>query len=217
MSVRVLSKVWDGFPRGGTELLALLALADWSDDEGRCFPSVKSIANKIRLKERQAQRAVNRLINDGFVKVISNRFGGAPGSTRKYQIIMSKLTGVAEDTPKLGTGVIQDVNGCHNTSETGVVVDTLTVIEPSLTIKGFELPDWVPVVEWNEFVNHRIKLKKSLTPYSMNLAIKQLKKIVDEGHKPDDVINEAILRGWQSFFAPKGNASNNSNVMDGVS
>lgn len=217
MSVRVLSKVWDGYPGGGTELLALLALADWSDDEGRCFPSIKSIAKKIRLKERQVQRTVNQLISEGFVTVLSNKFGGAPGSSRRYQIVFSSLTGVVNDTPKSKTGVMQDADGCHITQYTGVVEDTLTVIEPSLTTKGFELPDWVPVVEWNAFVDHRKKLKKPLTSYSMNLAINQLKKIVDEGHQPDDVINEAILRGWQSFFAPKGNASNSSNVMEGVS
>ena len=37
MSIRVMSAVWDGYPGGGTELLALLALADWSDDNGRCY------------------------------------------------------------------------------------------------------------------------------------------------------------------------------------
>lgn len=133
MSVRVMAKVWDGFPRGGTELLALLALADWSDDEGRCYPSIKSIAKKIRLKERQAQRAVNQLINDGFVQILSNKFGGAPGATRNYQIIISSLTGVIRDTPITGTGVMQDADGCHITPDTGVIRDTLTTIEPSLT------------------------------------------------------------------------------------
>lgn len=135
MSVRVLSKVWDGFPSGGTQLLALLALADWSDDEGRCYPSIKSISHKIRLQERQAQRAVNNLINDGFVKIIANKFGGAPGTTRQYQIVISALTGVISDTPIKETGVIQDVDGCHMAPNTGVTDDTQTVREPSLTVR----------------------------------------------------------------------------------
>jgi hypothetical protein len=130
-----MAKVWEFYPNGGTELLALLALADWSDDEGRCFPSIKSIASKIRLKERQAQRAVNKLINDGFVRILNNKFGGRPGSTRKYQIIIIKLTGVTQDTPKHETGVTQDLDGCHIKPYTGVTQDTLTTIEPSLTTK----------------------------------------------------------------------------------
>ena len=36
MAVRVWAMVWDGFPGGGSDLLAMLALADWSDDQGRC-------------------------------------------------------------------------------------------------------------------------------------------------------------------------------------
>ncbi len=46
MSVRVLARVWDGYPGGGSELLTLLALADWSDDDGHCFPSIQKIAEK---------------------------------------------------------------------------------------------------------------------------------------------------------------------------
>lgn len=140
MSVRVLSKVWDGFPKGGTHLLAMLALADWSDDEGRCWPSIKSIALKIRLKERQAQRAVNYLINNGYVKILHNKFGGAPGSTRHYQINISTFTGVAIDPPKYATGVVNGLGGCHSTPLTGVAGDTQTVIEPSLEpLKKFEI------------------------------------------------------------------------------
>lgn len=219
MSVRVLSKVWDGYPNGGTELLALLALADWSDDEGLCFPSIYSIAKKTRLSRSQAQRTVHALIKQSYLKVIGNEFGGAPGSSRRYQIIVSNLTGSTDATGSAHeTGSTHAQEGSHLATQTGSTHATLTVIEPPITIKDiFELPNWFPITEWNAFVDHRKKLKKPLTSYSMNLAIMQLKKIVDEGHKPDDVIDEAILRGWQSFFAPKGNASNNSNVMDGVS
>ena len=130
-----MTKVWDGYPGGGTALLALLALADWSDDEGRCYPSISSIAKKIRLKERQAQRAVHSLLKDGYVKVIGNMFGGPPGATRQYQIIIANLTGVILDTPMQETGVMQDADGCHLGYETGVADDTQTVIEPSLTVR----------------------------------------------------------------------------------
>lgn len=135
MSVRIISAVWDGFPGSGSELLALLALADWADDEGRCFPSISAIARKIRLKERQAQRIVHKLIDDGFIRVTGNQFGGAPGTSRQYRIVLDKLTGVAHDTPMRETGVMEDADGCHGRRETGVTHDTLTVIEPSITVK----------------------------------------------------------------------------------
>lgn len=98
MSVRVLAQVWDGYPGGGSELLTLLALADWSDDDGHCYPSIRKIAEKVRLKERQAQRVVHTLIAGGFVLVTGNELGGAPGSSRRYRLNLSRLTGVAHDT-----------------------------------------------------------------------------------------------------------------------
>eukprot|EP00918_Siedleckia_nematoides_P041017 GHVU01089037.1.p2 GENE.GHVU01089037.1~~GHVU01089037.1.p2 ORF type:complete len:250 (-),score=26.20 GHVU01089037.1:50-799(-) len=129
MSIRVMSKVWESYPGGGSELLALLALADWSDDNGRCYPSMASISKKVRLKPRQAQRVVHQLIEAGFVSVIGNEFGGKPGATRQYRINLSSLTGVAHDT-----GVAEDVDGCHGRRETGVAHDTQTVIEPPRTV-----------------------------------------------------------------------------------
>lgn len=135
MSIRIMSKVWELYPGGGTELLSLLALADWSDDDGRCFPSMAAIARKTRLQPRQAQRLIHKLIGDGYVRVTGNEFGGAPGMTRQYQIVIDHLTGVTHDTGVLcDTGVAQDVDGCHGRRETGVTHDTQTTIEPSLTV-----------------------------------------------------------------------------------
>lgn len=147
MAVKVLAKVWDGYPDGGSELLALLALADWSDDEGRCWPSIAAIAKKTRLERRQAQRVIHRLIDDGYVVVTGNETGGAPGSTRQYRIILSRLTGVFHDTPTgvakdtgvlRDTGVTGDVDGCHPRRETGVSHDTQTVSEPSVHVNTRE-------------------------------------------------------------------------------
>ncbi len=220
MSVRVLSKVWDGYPGGGTELLALLALADWSDDEGRCFPSIKSIAKKIRLKERQAQRAVNKLINNGYVKVISNKFGGSPGSTRNYQIIINNLTGVIYDTPSDETGVIQDANGCHITPLTGVTDDTLTVIEPSLTVSAKFSKFWNAYPK-KKSKGDAEKAFKSINPDSETLeqilAAIEIQKRTSEWSKDNGRYIKypaTWLRGkaWLDEFL----VTNTNDLMDGV-
>jgi hypothetical protein len=147
MAVRVISKVWEGYPGGGSELLALLALADWSDDDGRCWPSIASVSKKTRLERRQAQRVIHRLIDAGYVVVTGNETGGAPGSTRQYRIVLSKLTGVSHDTPTgvakdtgvlRDTGVTGDADGCHPRRETGVSHDTQTVSEPSVHVNTRE-------------------------------------------------------------------------------
>jgi hypothetical protein len=217
MSVRVLSKVWEFFPEGGCELLTLLALADWSDDEGLSFPSIASLAKKTRLSSSQARRNVHALINSGYVNVVGNKYGGGSGSSRRYKIVLSLLAPSMHASPSVvARGGVNAQHDSHLCTITTSPHASLTIIEPSLSKAGFELPDWVPKTEWSAFVDHRKKLKKELTPYSMNLAVKQLQKIVDEGHKPEDVINESILRGWRSFYAPKNIETNASNIMDGV-
>ena len=131
MSIKVLSKVWEHYPGDSSvALLALLALADWSDDQGRSFPSIGAIALKCRTGRRQAQRNINSLIEDGLVSVIGNINGGKPGSTRRYKINLSRLTGVVNDT-----GVTNDAEGCHICPDTGVIDVTQYVIDTSIPVK----------------------------------------------------------------------------------
>lgn len=135
MSLRVMATVWDGFPAGGSELLALLALADWADDEGNCWPSMTAIARKTRLSRSQSQRVVHKLIVDGFLELTGNETGGAPGSTRQYRIILSSLTGRMGATGSTSaTGRTDAAEGPHGCGETGRIHDTQYVSYPSLTI-----------------------------------------------------------------------------------
>lgn len=131
-----MSAVWEKYPgNGGSELLALLALADWSDDHGRCFPSVDSIAKKTRLSRSQAQRVVHDLIDRGYLVVTNNATGGAPGTTRRYRIVLGKLTGRTGATGSAhATGRTHAQEGSHPCGETGSAHATQTVIEPPLTV-----------------------------------------------------------------------------------
>lgn len=136
MSVRIMAQVWDGYPGGGSDLLALLALADWSDDEGRCWPSIASIGKKTRLSRSQAQRVVHGLIDEGFVSVVGNQEGGAPGSTRQYRINLEALTGRMDATGRASaTGSMDAQDGSHGRADTGRMGATQTIIEPSITTK----------------------------------------------------------------------------------
>lgn len=132
-----MSAVWDTYPGGGSDLLALLALADWSDDQGRCFPGISAIAAKTRLSRSQAQRVVHRLIDEGVVSVTGNHNGGVPGATRRYQIKLEKLTGSVNANPTGRTGARGSTHaqkGSHPCGETGSAHATQTVIESSLTV-----------------------------------------------------------------------------------
>lgn len=100
MSIRAMSLVWEHFPRGGSEKLVALALADWCDDDGRSLhPSMRAVAKKCVLSEAQARRIVHQLIDDGFLEVVGNEHGGAPGATRQYRLRLDRLTANTDATP----------------------------------------------------------------------------------------------------------------------
>ena len=101
MSIKVIDLAFKNYRGGGTELLTMLALADWCDDEGgRLFPSIKAVAKKIRLSESQARRSIHKLIELGYLSVLKNHDGGRNSETRHYQINLIRLSvprGVSQD------------------------------------------------------------------------------------------------------------------------
>jgi hypothetical protein len=77
MSVKVMSLVWERGPFEGGSLLVMLALADWANDEGECWPSVPTIAEKARMGERNARYVLKKLEGDGWL-------GRAEGRGRRH-------------------------------------------------------------------------------------------------------------------------------------
>ena len=89
MSIRVMATVWqDAKEYREGPLLVLLALADWANDEGWCWPSVPAIAEKSRLTERQVYNVLAGLQCDG---VIVRQGGGGRGKATRYRVIVSAL------------------------------------------------------------------------------------------------------------------------------
>jgi|GEM_PF-5671190 len=71
MSIKLIHNVWeDTRTTDHTELLVMLALADFSNDEGRCYPSMRTIARKARIEDRSVRRIIGRLIQTGRLKKV---------------------------------------------------------------------------------------------------------------------------------------------------
>ena len=98
MSIKVMTLVWDGFPAAGSELLAMLALADWCDDRGgSLYPSIKAVADKVRVGEKHARNILHKFEHERYLAVVGNHFGGKPGTTREYRLNVGKLKLLADD------------------------------------------------------------------------------------------------------------------------
>ena len=68
MSVKVMARVWAHSQRKDGELLVLLALADFANDSGKCWPSIPVLAAKARLTERQTRRVLSKLEQAGEIR-----------------------------------------------------------------------------------------------------------------------------------------------------
>jgi len=69
MSIKVMNWVWEHATVKGGDLLVLLAIADFADDDGRAYPSVTRLAEKARLSERAAQYSIRKLASMGLLTV----------------------------------------------------------------------------------------------------------------------------------------------------
>lgn len=132
MSLRVMSLVWENFKRGGSEKLALLAMADWCNDQGGSLrPSMRAIAAKIGVSEKQARVVIHRLIDAGYLSVIGNAQGGKPGQSRHYRLNVEQLL-----TPPLeGTTPTQVRNPSRKPVFTPPPERSQTTSEPSGTVR----------------------------------------------------------------------------------
>lgn len=65
MSVKLMAKIWDDGPEGQGERFVLLALADYANNAGECWPALASVARKCCLTDRGVEKILRRLNNGG--------------------------------------------------------------------------------------------------------------------------------------------------------
>lgn len=104
MSIRVMTSVWDDLrTQAHSELLVLLALADWANDDGYCWPTISALAAKARLSERAVQQILGRLTTTGRIRRIQ---GGGRGRANRYQVVTAR------------NGASETVNAIHRKENT---------------------------------------------------------------------------------------------------
>lgn len=86
MSVRTMARVWEFSKNKGNDLLMLLAIADFADDDGKAYPSVPTLAEKCRMKPRNASTILAALRVSGELEV---RLNEGPRGANMYRIVLS--------------------------------------------------------------------------------------------------------------------------------
>jgi len=96
MSVRVIDRVWANSQQSGGGLLVMLALADFANDDGECWPSVPTLAEKSRLTEREVQYLLPKLEAAGELRLVRS----AGGRRKRHRYIVTVAEKGANDSPK---------------------------------------------------------------------------------------------------------------------
>jgi hypothetical protein len=130
MAIEVQNRVWEHSRAKGTELLLLIKIADYANEQGLAFPSVTTLAKKIRMSERSTQYALAKLQELGELQVMRN---AGPHGCNLYRVHIgegAKFAGV-----KLASGVqpasLGGEAGCTEGVKPIAPKPSLTINEPS--------------------------------------------------------------------------------------
>ena len=103
MSIKIMSWVWDNSPYEGKVLLIHLALADFANDDGMCWPNQTRIADKCRCSVETVRTSVRRMEEDGLVEIVKASAGR--GSSHVYRLVNPKSSvDFARKNPQADTG-----------------------------------------------------------------------------------------------------------------
>lgn len=115
MSIRAMSWVWDNSPYEGVGLLVHLALADFADDSGLCWPSQKRIADKCKSSERHVRRIIKEMMIDGQILLVEKSNGVT--TNNKYRLMLDRTSrpvyNVGQDICDTPTGHLSPVATGH--------------------------------------------------------------------------------------------------------
>ncbi len=94
MAIHLIDKAWRAAPYKAEKLLVLLALADWSNEYGICFPSYKAIAQKARITREAAIKIMQGFLMDGAIELVED--GSGRGNPRTYRLLPDAWDSIEE-------------------------------------------------------------------------------------------------------------------------
>jgi hypothetical protein len=184
MSVSVMADVWR-LDLPPMEKLVLLALADWANDEGRCWPSATTLASKTGEGERTVRRAIQSLIAKGVLSQNQRA-----GTTPIYTVTPCQSGTPARAAP-LSHRPDTPARAAPNTS------GTVNSSEPKgSSHRAYPPPKDVPPPVWDDFMKSPKRRKAGMSSTAYAGIKKNLAILAEHGFPPGDMIALAVERGW---------------------
>ena len=83
----------------------------------------------------------------------------------------------------------------------------------SVQKKKTELPEWVPLEQWNAYLEMRKKIRAPLTDRAKTLEIAKLEKLRADGHDPGTVLDQSVVKSWRGLFPVRDDRQNNNQTV----
>ena len=237
-----MSQVWNMEIDDSTAKLTLMALADFSDDEGYCYPSYEVLAKKISKSKRTAIRAVEKLTELGFLQKEKRELNDGTSRTNLYKIVSEnervtqtppmmtnekeRVTSMTLPSDTDDTRVVTNVSLHSDKGVTPINITTnrtvsRTIKEPSknpLPPKGVSLPDFIDPNLWQEYLAYKKERREKLSSKGLQMKFSEWAKWDAEGIDVNACIREAMANEWQGVFKPKPTyGAKATSSMQGVS
>jgi len=84
MSIEVMTRVWASSQQKGSTLLLLLSIADYANERGIAYPSIETLAQKVRMTTRNVQKLLRKLEESGELIIKPN---AGPAGCNLYRIV----------------------------------------------------------------------------------------------------------------------------------
>lgn len=187
MSIKLMSIVWE-LDLPSSEKLVLLSLADQANDDGtQCWPSVRRLVARCGQSERTVQRAIKSLQKRGLISVEERK-----GTSSNYLIHPRQPDTPVKKSPPSNTTKtpvtvtpkpLRTTNRKKNTKRNGCAVAK---------------PDDVTSQTWEDFMDHRKRMKANVTVTALNGIRSQADKA---GWSMEAALIELVTQGWRGFKA----------------
>lgn len=197
-----------------TAKLILLKLADNANDKGECWPSLKNISEHCEVSQKTVIENIKKLEKLGLVKKV-NRFNEKGKTSNLYILTLSG----ENDRPceeSSTTHVKKGNKGGEESSTTPCEESSTTpyektshesvikepVINESIR-ESLSLTGVITVSQLEAFIEHRKAIKRKMTPRAIEMFVKRLNDLAEQGHNVPELIETAIISGWQNVYPDK--------------
>ncbi|MEN2787975.1 helix-turn-helix domain-containing protein [Sphingomonas qilianensis] len=205
MSLQLMRAAWSsGLPP--IDRLVLVALADWANERGSCWPSMPTIANKTGVDVRTARRVMKRLEEGGHIT--TNRRTGKvilytihPGHSDPGHTVPGQRD-PGQPAPRTENALTPDTVS-PNTSRT-TIKRKKTSSSPSGESSVYPMPEGVDRQAWTDFLANRKRKRLSNTVSAHKTLMDDLARHASAAWPVARLIAHAAGKGWASVRNPDG-------------